>query len=222
MSTHAYYLGDATARRGAGCPRGEAQGARSALHGGAATGCARGAGRSLAHAEGSRLPSTYLFMLHSQVLHNSCSSPNPLAVVAVLFLPEVVCRAPSLRPFKVAPAQLYRRRRRRRSFCAAATTFAKSAKTTVQRTTVTRQARGHIPGTALYKTDATESWIRPWGGCVSKCVTAAASSAAPPRPCFSCWCGGGGAQHQPSFLIFSHMHFPQYKEYYFSSCVCAS
>eukprot|EP00964_Phaeocystis_antarctica_P102502 scaffold67842_cov63-Phaeocystis_antarctica.AAC.1 len=26
----------------------------------------------------------------------------------------------------------------------------------------------------------------------SGCITAAASSAAPPRPCFSCGCGGGG------------------------------
>ena len=98
-----HYLGDAAARRGAGCPRGEAQGARSALHGGAATGCACGAGRSLEHTlrgcevaptnllgyfNPSAHPSAVLYPSARVVSHRNLSPSLPFC------FPEVVCRAP--------------------------------------------------------------------------------------------------------------------------------
>ena len=94
-----HYLGDDAARRGAGCPRGEAQGARSALHGGAATGCACGTGRSLEHTlRGCEVaPCTHqlIRLLHPPVRcfarvvsHRNLSPSLPFC------FPEVVCRAP--------------------------------------------------------------------------------------------------------------------------------
>lgn len=97
-----HYLGDDAARRGAGCPRGEAQGARSALHGGAATGCACGAGRSLEHTlKGCEVAPTNLLGYFKPWKHPSAVLYPSARVVSHTEtsrrrcrFPEVVCRAP--------------------------------------------------------------------------------------------------------------------------------
>ena len=161
-------------------PRGEAQGARSTLHGGAATSCACGAWRSLAHTFNVfEFTSRRVFATPQRLLHRN----------ALLFCPfyrkyeNLFKPLPMMRSFKVAPApararsyavadaerhvaeaeELWRRSSEGSSSGGGGgkvgsarplprapedhLTLAKSAKTIMQRTTVTRQARGrsHTP-----------------------------------------------------------------------------